>query len=364
MTNIGVYLDSDICRWHLDESQVPARRYFELDHYEQDQSDIKVAVFHTPYPYLEVKDTFEQRIDRALAASDQLIVMTSELHDETVDFILRYSQAKVQHFVCGTVNEVTTEKWMDWFITSSYFYKSNPLLEKLNPYTAKEKMFDILLGQRKYHRNIIYNYVKQQGLENCVVMTYLSRNNRIVEGSDTSGWIWPDADLEILHKDLQWTVSQVVHQGQQMALSQVIPTNIYNQTAYSIIAETNFSNHYSFYTEKTVKPIVGKRLFLAFGSQYFLKNLRSMGFKTFDGIIDESYDTVSDIDRRGQMITEQMDYLFNQDQAKILELVKPIAEHNYQVLMETPWHKQSIDQFKKVLTHTTHIHHQSTNVLP
>jgi len=278
-------------------------------------------------------------------------VLVSELHNETVDFILRYQNEKINYFVCGAVDQVTAAPWMDWFITSSYFYKKNTVLDQLIPYQPKEKLFDILLGQRKKHRNIIYNHINASNLQDQVVMSYLSHVDKIVEGKDTAGWIWPNEELEILHKDLRWTVSQVVYLGQQMSLSQVLPINIYNQTTYSIIAETNFANHYSFYTEKTVKPILGRRLFLAFSGQYFLRNLRNMGFKTFDGIIDETYDTVADIEVRGKLITEQIDYLVEQDQSKILELVKPITEHNYQVLIETDWLGNFHQEFKNLLMH-------------
>jgi hypothetical protein len=346
MAGISIYLDSDTCRWHLDQTRIPTTRYFNLQSFMAAEAERKVSAFHIPYPYLEVKQEFEQRIDLALASSDTVIVLVSELHDETVDFILRYQNERINYFVCGAVDQVITNQWMDWFITSSYFYKKNPVLDQLTPYQPKEKLFDILLGQRKKHRSIIYNHINTSNLQHQVVMSYLSQVDKIVEGKDTSGWIWPNEDLEILDKDLKWTVSQVIYEGTQMSLSQVVPINIYNQTAYSIIAETNFANHYSFYTEKTVKPILGRRLFLAFSGQYFLRNLRNMGFKTFDGIIDETYDTVADIDLRGKLITEQIDYLVEQDQSKILELVKPIAEHNYRVLMETDWLGSYLSNFK------------------
>jgi len=351
MASVGIYLDSDTCRWQLDQTRIPVSRYTNLDIFSNSAEQRKVSAFHIPFPYLNVKQEFEQRIDTALAVSDVVVVLVSELHNETVDFILRYANKNIHFFTCGFVDSIKTDQWMDWFITSSYFYKNNPVLEQLTPYTPKEKLFDILLGQKKPHRDLIHNHIVSKQLQDRVVMSYLNHVDRIVEGANTPGWIWPEGELEILHKDLQWTVSQVVYQGQQMSLSQVVPINIYNQTAYSIIAETNFANHYSFYTEKTVKPILGRRLFLAFSGQYFLRNLRSLGFKTFDGIIDESYDTVADMHQRGQMIVEQMDYLFTQDQSKILKLVKPIAEHNYQQLIKTDWNNFHVNNFKNLLMH-------------
>jgi hypothetical protein len=45
-------------------------------------------------------------------------------------------------------------------------------------------------------------------------------------------------------------------------------------------------------TEKTAKPIWAKRLFVMFGTPGFLKKLHELGFKTFDHVIDESYDSM------------------------------------------------------------------------
>jgi hypothetical protein len=129
----------------------------------------------------------------------------------------------------------------------------------------------------------------------------------------------------------------------------VIPINIYNETAYSVVTETNFMNSYTFYTEKTVKPILAERLFVAFGGQHYIRNLHNLGFKTFNGIIDESYDEEPDMAKRYQMVYEQMQYLFAQPQKKILELVKPIAEYNKHHMSTTDWYGDFARELQAVL---------------
>jgi hypothetical protein len=76
------------------------------------------------------------------------------------------------------------------------------------------------------------------------------------------------------------TCFNVCYNGIEIALSRVIPIDVFNQTAYSIVAETNTDNTLSFYTEKTAKPMIARRLFVAFTGYRFLENLRSSGFKT------------------------------------------------------------------------------------
>jgi hypothetical protein len=134
-----------------------------------------------------------------------------------------------------------------------------------------------------------------------------------------------------------------------MTLSQIIPTNIYNQTAYTVVTETNAFNHFNFYTEKIVKPIIAERLFIVFAGQHYLRNLRSLGFKTFDGIVDETYDSIADNDQRFKLACEQITYLINQSQEEILAKIRSITEHNKRVMLTTDWYEDFARELQAVL---------------
>jgi hypothetical protein len=151
------------------------------------------------------------------------------------------------------------------------------------------------------------------------------------------------------HDTLRGSITPIKFNGQQMPLSQVIPFSIYNQTAYTIVAETNYDNHYSFYTEKIVKPILAERLFIIFSGQHYLRNLRRLGFKTFDGIVDETYDDIEDHDLRFKLACEQIKYLCGQPQEEILAKIRPITEHNKQVMLETDWYGNFSKELRAVL---------------
>jgi hypothetical protein len=175
-------------------------------------------------------------------------------------------------------------------------------------------------------------------------MTYRNNDLQNLPDRDTSEWIWESAGLELPDPNIKHTISNVRYHGCDMSLSQIVPLTIYNQTAYSVIAETCLENEFSFYSEKTVKPIMAERLFIASSGRHFLKNLKKMGFQTFDGIIDESYDEVYGGTERSLMITEQLMYLFDQPQEEIFAKIRPITEHNKQVMMETEWYSNYIKQ--------------------
>ena len=345
------YHNNDVGAWHLDRCQIDGDRYSDLKIFLEAPHDKKFAILHTP----GFTDLTQVEIDIHTLKDhcDLVIIITSEVHDDTVALIERTRGPNIISFICGILNSDTSHiHWMDWFITSIIFYKYKPhVLDKLTPYLKKSKTFDILLGQPKPHRTLIYDFAIDHSDQ--VIMTYFKDHTTPIRQLEENSWIWESEGLTIPDTDFNFTVTPVTYYDCSMSLSQIVPISIYNQTAYSIICETNFKNHYSFFTEKTVKPILGRRLFLMFGGRHQLRNLRKLGFRTFDGIIDESYDEVADLTQRAKMIQSQMTYLFNQDQQIILDKIKPIVEHNYYTMMETDWYGDFAREFQSVvLDHT------------
>ncbi len=344
------YHNNDVGAWHLDRCQISGEKYSDLKIFLNVPYDKKFAILHTP-GFTDLTQ-FEMDIQKLADNCDLIILMTSEVHDDIVALIER-NHPNVISFICGALNNnISYRYWMDWFVTSTAFYKHDPhVLDKLTPYLKKSKTFDILLGQPKPHRTLIYDFAIDHSDQ--VIMTYFKDHTTPIRQLEENSWIWESEGLTIPDTDFNFTVTPVTYYDCSMSLSQIVPISIYNQTAYSIICETNWKNHYSFFTEKTVKPILGRRLFLMFGGRHQLRNLRKLGFRTFDGIIDESYDEVADLTQRAKMIQSQMTYLFNQDQQIILDKIKPIVEHNYYTMMETDWYGDFAREFQSVvLDHT------------
>ena len=62
-----------------------------------------------------------------------------------------------------------------------------------------------------------------------------------------------------------------------------------SKVLFEVVSETDASECL-FITEKTYKPLLLKSPFILLGNRFTLKFLRDLGFKTFDKVIDESYD--------------------------------------------------------------------------
>ncbi len=87
--------------------------------------------------------------------------------------------------------------------------------------------------------------------------------------------------------------------------------------------------------EKTFKAIQKKHPFILLSTAKNLPLLHRMGYKTFDGLIDESYDNETDDNKRMQMIVNEVERLCNLNQVELetfLIEAKKIVDHNFKNL--------------------------------
>ena len=80
----------------------------------------------------------------------------------------------------------------------------------------------------------------------------------------------------------------------------------YATTGMEVVLETLFDDQRWHLTEKTLRPIACGRPFLLMGTAGSLKYLQQYGFKTFSGIIDESYDQIVNPRQRLQAVIAEM----------------------------------------------------------
>jgi len=111
----------------------------------------------------------------------------------------------------------------------------------------------------------------------------------------------------------------------------------YNQFQIELVAETMCSGITFFPTEKTFRPITGRRPFLIFGPIHFLNNLRGLGFRTYSECWDESYDQYQGLDR-WYKICQVIEYI--SQHGYDTRLATEIANYNRKHL--TRWHKNTM----------------------
>ena len=182
---------------------------------------------------------------------------------------------------------------------------------------------DILLGNPKPMRDIFYELLHNNALLNtCLVNLFgVHQSDFLVQGtSDIDEWFC--------------TNSVTTDEFKGHFASQYISKHIYENTWVSVVAESQHSNDFFFPTEKTGKALFGKRPFIVLSGQHYLRTLRSLGFRTFDSVIDESYDEIADYIERTQAAFRSFTDLMSLDQQQVRQQLHDVLEHNHQLICD------------------------------
>ena len=136
-----------------------------------------------------------------------------------------------------------------------------------------------------------------------------------------------DSSVKELYRDPLVGGRSNIHQ-----VDKNIYCKFYKNFAIDIVTETVYNYPYTQVTEKTIRPIVHKRMFIIVGSPGMLSLLQSKGFKTFSPFINEEYDTIQDPHKRIECIVEELTRIskFSIDEIRQTMLqYKDTLKHNY-----------------------------------
>jgi hypothetical protein len=125
---------------------------------------------------------------------------------------------------------------------------------------------------------------------------------------------------------------RIVGDNTAMVVDRTLFCDFYKYFAIDIVSETVYNYPYPCITEKTMRPIVHKRMFIILGPPSTLARIQDKGFQTFAPFINEEYDTIQDPHRRMQAIVEELTRIskFSIDDIRETMLqYKSILQHNY-----------------------------------
>jgi hypothetical protein len=115
--------------------------------------------------------------------------------------------------------------------------------------------------------------------------------------------------------------------------------NFYQNSLVSIVTETNYNLPEVTLTEKSFKPAKEKHPFIIVGVDGVIQSMRDLGFKTFSDFWSEEYDTIKCPNLRMVEIIRVCKEIGAWDNNKIIDFkrrVKPILDHNFDVLKKSP----------------------------
>jgi len=109
--------------------------------------------------------------------------------------------------------------------------------------------------------------------------------------------------------------------------------DLYGACCFEIVAET-FAEQICWFTEKIIRPMAARTPFVALGAPGLLRSLRELGFRTFDSLIDESYDQETDLATRVIKIVHTVKHITENGSAEFARAAQHITDHNWDRLVE------------------------------
>ena len=263
-------------------------------------------------------------IDRLQKKQDCGYLITSERDSSTVDQLCeQYSWVPLYYFFHGWAA-------LDWYRGYDKTFLIKPLSERVITHTflAPNR---IVAGERQHRIEMLYHIFKNRMLDNHISCPAVcpAENISITDAAKPLIAKYPDI--------------------QQVFAAQTLPINFENETDHPmhscwlslfdqagesllyLVTETVATGRRHHLTEKTFKPIALGMPFVIVGTQGSLEYLRSYGFRTFEGIWDESYDQAPD-DVRIQRIASllrSLDELPQSAKQDLFEQCREVIEHNW-----------------------------------
>lgn len=161
-------------------------------------------------------------------------------------------------------------------------------------------------------KNLYLSYNRQPRLHRILLIYELIKNKVFDRGliSLNKPWNQPMQflkDIEIqkfIFENTPFNIDSSIDLKYNLACN--IQLEDYKKTFISLVTETLVDKGTLFLSEKIWKPIIIGHPFIVYGSQFTLRYLKELGYKTFDKWIDESYDEQFEEDERCYIIVREI----------------------------------------------------------
>ena len=294
------------------------------------QADTKIFFYDQEPVIQQLIDPYINILTRDLRPS---ILVTSE-YSRTVDSYTKFQ--KLYYFFHGFAA-------LDWY-RGYYALNYNKLIIK--PYNYDFITFNRIISNDRSYRIYFISLLKEAGLLDKGLVSFGVTDDLFDDWQDEvadSNTKLSDRARHHAEEHLSDINKLVIdHHSIHGSASANIPRTVdridYNNDTlnvnafWHIVTETVFFYDKLHLTEKIFKPIVSKQPFMLLAAPGNLAYLKSYGFKTFESVIDESYDTIQDNDLRIEAVVRQLHQYCNlsgKEKTDIMRAVEPIVLHNF-----------------------------------
>jgi hypothetical protein len=256
----------------------------------------------------------------------------------------------------GDIESSYVHVQFEHFLSSILRYEENSQatkhIDNIFKKTDKPYKFLFLNGRARPHRKYLFERFKEEELLDCAIWTMLDSRPSISRSFKLEK---DGINLMATVSPLKWLPEEYEYQtyrGNEIVPGPPERTFIkhelfknewgeiylepapYIDTYFSLVTETVFEYPYSFRTEKIAKPLAIGHPFIVAANTGFYRDLRNLGFRTFDNVIDESFDTIENHQDRMNRIFEIVKDLCRQDLQSFLAECFNICKYNQQHLIE------------------------------
>jgi len=207
--------------------------------------------------------------------------------------------------------------------------------------------FDFLMygrgwsGSREYRLKMFELLTENNLISNCN-----TRFNPTDSGVDYKNHIFINQSLTTTRTDIENFFPTNLASSNSSADYSV---DDYLTSGIEVVLETLFDDSRQHLTEKILRPIACGRPFILAGTPGSLEYLRSYGFKTFSGIINESYDTIADPLLRLQAIVAELKRLSNlnhKEKIACWQQLYEISKYNQTRFFSQEFHNDIVNEYQ------------------
>lgn len=239
-----------------------------------------------------------------------------------------------------------------WFWQTSNLYKSTHFKRLLPRNKISVNKLLCTLGQGRLPRIFAYKKICDLGLLNHNVSFATNEffpsmlpdaSNELPGQHNMLQQIQDFTEFSYRPLELEWRATKTINwysMRKGINASAIIPTHAYHDSSLILVLESVHYNTEFFVTEKTVKALLSGRPFILVGCINMLRYLHELGFKTWNTVLDETYDQQERLDLRiDQAMASAKEYINSNvlNRPDKLEIIRNISDHNRRVLFETDW---------------------------
>jgi hypothetical protein len=251
-----------------------------------------------------------------------------------------YNQWTVDNNIVNKLN-ILPSTTLSFYINQTYVNRRlditfTKVLNHKKEHASKIYLYDCTNFRPRPQRIFNYLHLENAGLiphGNISIGTHPEWATKITKEQLTKYHLPADLNTTIVPRNINQV--KPTDPNQYYEFVERILDEVYLNSWVSVITESSYFNHEHsvFISEKTFKPIACMQPFIIVGSKHSLKYLRKLGYKTFDGFIDESYDELDDNDRFLAIANALIKIKNIEDKVSWYKSMQDILEHNHKLFL-------------------------------